>query len=252
MSASLVPRQRRYGQLDCIVVDGGEDPRIAVVLCHGYGAPGHDLASLSAEWVNLLGERAGEFRFIFPAAPDSMADQGMPDARAWWPINMAQLAEAVQASRFDELHEHEPEGLARARELLTAAVAEARADFPAGTAPLVLGGFSQGAMLALDTSLRGLEEPPALLMLFSGTMLCRAAWQAAAGRLAGTSVFQSHGTLDPILPASSAETLRELLGAAGVTVEFHSFIGPHTIDVDAISRTSQALARVADSSPPDA
>lgn len=246
---SLVPRQVRYGQLECIVVDGGDAPRIAVVLCHGYGAPGHDLAGLSAEWVDLLGEQAGEFRFVFPAAPGSLAEEGMPDARAWWPINMARLAEAVQASRFEELHEHEPEGMEQAREALAAVVTEVKADMQGAATPLVLGGFSQGAMLALDTALRGLEEPPALLLEFSGTLVCRPAWQPSIDRLAGTSVFQSHGTLDPILPFASAEALREMLLAAGVQVDFHSFIGPHTIDVDAISRSAQALVRLAQISP---
>ena len=43
--------------------------------------------------------------------------------------------------------------------------------------PLVLGGFSQGAMLAMDTALRGSIAPPQLLIQFSGTVICRPQWQ---------------------------------------------------------------------------
>ena len=78
----------RIEALDCIVVDGGPSPKIAVVICHGYGASYDDLAPLSPEWIGMLGDQSGEFRFVFPDAPHSLADVGMPQGRAWWPIDM--------------------------------------------------------------------------------------------------------------------------------------------------------------------
>ncbi len=216
----LQPRQARYGALDCIVVDGGPSPTIPVVLCHGYGAPGHDLAGIAPEWISLLGQTAAEFRFVFPAAPHTLAELGMPDGRAWWPINMAALAAAAQANSFDELHDKEPPGLDEARELLCGAISEIKAECNGGSAAMVLGGFSQGAMLTLDTSLRADIDPPKLLFLFSGTVVCQSKWQAhLSSRLAHTRVYQSHGMIDPILPYSSAERLRELIAEAGVDAE---------------------------------
>ena len=73
----------RIGSLDCIVVDGGTDPSIGVVICHGYGASYDDLAGLSNEWISLLGDQGGKFRFVFPDAPNSLAELGMPQGRAW-------------------------------------------------------------------------------------------------------------------------------------------------------------------------
>ena len=71
-------RQVRYGSLDCIVFDslpeaideqeGGSDktnvakPKVAVVLCHGYGAPGHDLAGLATQWIRIMGDAADAIR----------------------------------------------------------------------------------------------------------------------------------------------------------------------------------------------
>jgi phospholipase/carboxylesterase len=235
----------RLESLDCIVVDGGPTPKIAVVICHGYGASYEDLAPLSGEWISLLGDRAGDFRFVFPDAPNNLAALGMPEGRAWWPINMAQFAAAIQASRFDELHDHQPPGIVEVREMLCKTIQRVKEDLNGDSTPMVLGGFSQGAMLAMDASLRGDIKPPQLLFQFSSSIVCRPQWQAALSRLAETAVFQSHGTIDPILPYASAVALRQMMTDAGIAVDFHAFVGPHTIDVESIARTAQALADLA-------
>lgn len=232
--------------LDCIIVDGGPSPTIAVVICHGYGASFEDLAPLSAEWISMLGERAGEFRFVFPDAPNTLADLGMPDARAWWPINMARLAEAIQASQFAELHDQEPPGVGLARAAVCKTIEQVKQGLAGDATPLVLGGFSQGAMLAMDTALRGAGAPPDRLFLFSATLICRRQWESAMPRLKQTQVFQSHGRIDPILPFESAVALRDLIQAADVSVEFHTFMGPHTIDGESVARTAGLLAAMID------
>ena len=59
------------GNLECRVLDveGGSPPELAVVLCHGYGAPGDDLVGLASEVLRLHPELMGRVRFYFPAAP---------------------------------------------------------------------------------------------------------------------------------------------------------------------------------------
>ena len=234
----------RIDSLECIVVDGGHSPSIAVVICHGYGASYEDLAPLSGEWIGLLGEHATKFRFVFPDAHHSLAELGMPYGRAWWPINMARLAEAVQASNFDELHDHEPPGIDEARQRLCGTIREVTRELSGDATPLVLGGFSQGAMLTMDASLRGDIVAPQLLLQFSGTIICQTDWQRSLGRLQDAFVFQSHGKIDPILPYSSAVALHQMLIDAGIAVDFHSFVGPHTIDMEAVARSAQAMAQL--------
>ncbi|EMI17726.1 phospholipase/carboxylesterase family protein [Rhodopirellula maiorica SM1] len=240
----LEPRRTLYGSLDCIVIDGGPSPKVLVVLCHGYGAPGTDLASLAFEWITLLGEDAGDFRFVFPAAPQTLAEMGMPDGRAWWPINMAQLAQHVQSSSFSELHTAVPPGIDEARQSLSESITAMKADMDAPTAPLVLGGFSQGAMLTLDTALRGNIDPPQILILFSGTLVCQSHWTASLSRLEQTRVYQSHGNVDPILPYSSAVALSQWLSEADIETEFHSFRGGHTIDGESIEQTAKWMSHL--------
>lgn len=241
----------RIDSLDCIVVDGGPSPRIAVVICHGYGASYEDLAPLSGEWIGLLGENAGRFRFVFPDAHHTLADLGMPYGRAWWPINMARLAEAVQASNFDQLHQHEPPGIEEARQRLGGTIREVMESLDGEATPLVLGGFSQGAMLTMDTSLRGDVPSPQLLLQFSGTIICESQWRSSLKRLKDAFVFQSHGKIDPILPYTSAVALNQMLTGAGISVDFHSFLGPHTIDVESVVRSAQAMYQLASTLPQD-
>ncbi|MDC0278751.1 dienelactone hydrolase family protein [bacterium] len=243
MSSSYL---KRIESLDCIVVDGGESPEILVVVCHGYGATKDDLAPLSGEWILGLGEQAAKYRFVFPNAPHSLAEMGMPFGRAWWPINMAKLAQLVEASEFDELHQHQPPGIDEARQMLSSLIIAGMNELSVAVPRLVIGGFSQGAMLTMDVALRGEIPRPNALIQFSGTMICQQQWEASITNLKPTSVFQSHGTIDPILPFSSAEAVRDLLMGNGIDVDFHSFLGPHTIDLDSIAKSGHLLRQVSD------
>ncbi len=236
--------EKTIGDLNCVVLDGSDDCTVAVVICHGYGAPGDDLVPFGAQWARTLGADAAKVRFVFPYAPLTLAEMGMPSARAWWALNMQKLMLAVEARQFAQLHEHTPPGLDAARETLTRTI-DAVMDSLSGDQPkLVLGGFSQGAMLTMDVALRGLAQPPAALFQMSGTLICRPAWEAAAGRLVDTLVVQSHGRQDPILPFESAEALRDLLLAAKVDVQFVPFMGPHTVGPEMIQASSDVLKQV--------
>ncbi|MCC9599194.1 dienelactone hydrolase family protein [Stieleria sp. JC731] len=252
----IYPQQIRLGSLDCISIEpqsaepDAAPPEALVVLCHGYGAPGTDMVGVVQEWIHLLGESAKRFSFLCPAAPLSLADLGLPSGRAWWALNMARMMEAVQAQRFEELHTETPPGLESARDQLTETINLAveqlaqKLDRSNDEVPLAIGGFSQGAMLTMDTALRGKIPQPDLLVQFSGTVICQPEWEAAAESLRQTKVFQSHGTVDPILPFASAERLRDLLTAADVDLKFHDFYGPHSIDGVSIETTAMMLQQL--------
>ncbi len=209
---AYVPSRARYGRLNTYVVDGGAKPNALAIFSHGYGAPGHDLVGLATEIFDALGEESGYWRFVFPEAPMSLAELGMPTGRAWWEINMQQLVMLSAAGRWDLVRAEEPPGIRDAGQMLAEAVgeivAELRGPKSEASVPLVLGGFSQGAMLSMETALRGLASSPQGLILFSGTLVCEKQWrELAPDRLRGLPVFQSHGRQDPILPYQAAEWL---------------------------------------------
>jgi len=227
-----------FGELSCVVTggddrEGGGDGPV-IVLLHGFGAPGTDLVSL---W-RVLDVPRGT-RFVFPAAPlDLSYAYGMGDARAWWMIDMAALDAAVRSGTFREFGKEIPEGLAdsRAKLIATLDAIEARMKPSA----LMLGGFSQGAMLSLDVALHT-TRPIASLALMSGTLLAEEVWAPLLAARKGLPVVQSHGTHDPILPFVVAEKLRDRLTAAGLEVDFVPFRGQHEIP-PVVLQTLGALA----------
>ena len=232
------------GGLRCVVAQAGsEPPPLLVVLCHGFGAPGEDLVGLAPELVRLRPELE-RARFVFPAAPLSLGFTGMGEGLAWWTIDFQKMEAAHREGEagLRRLRTETPEGLPKARRLLREAldVACQQANLPLSRA--VLGGFSQGAMVTTDVALR-LEEAPAGLCLLSGTLLSEPEWRRLAPARAGLGVFQSHGTMDPLLPFSTAEALRDLLSGAGLKVDFHPFDDQHTIPREVMGPLAEFLAQ---------
>ena len=238
--------EETLGTLDCTVIDFGARPQIAVILCHGYGAPGSDLVGLAETIAERIGDQASQFRFVFPAAPLHPIEFADFGGRAWWPINMAALLAASQSHSFSQLHDQSPPGIEEATATLARCVGDVLASLGAGPR-YVLGGFSQGAMLTMNLALSGEVPPPELLVLFSGTLVRRRQWQESllGGRLSRTEVLQSHGRQDPILPFSSAEALHRLLQASQPRAELVAFDGPHTIAMPAIDNLALRLRRLA-------
>lgn len=234
------------GRLTCRIVDAlpaGKPPEYIVVLCHGFGAPGTDLVPFGPELLEHSPVLAERVQFVFPEAPLDLADLGMPGGRAWWHLDMLKLQMAVATGEIRDLREEQPEGLEFARQRLLAVIAEWSARTGVPVSRFVLGGFSQGSMLATDVTLH-LDENPAGLIVLSGTLLNEADWRALAPRRAGLSVIQSHGKDDPILPYVCAELLRDMLCEVGAKVEFVSFRGGHGIPMEVFDKVASALERL--------
>lgn len=213
---------------------GGDGP--AIVLCHGFGAPGEDLVSL---WRAIDAGRG--VRWIFPEAPLSLGPAYM-GGRAWWLIDMAKLDEAIRTGRRDELAESVPVGMDKAREALESCLAELEEKHGLVRERTILGGFSQGAMISTEIALHA-KKPFAGLAILSGTLLCRDRWKAAATESAPSiHAVQSHGRRDPLLPFSLAEELRDILRGAGGTVDFVTHNGAHEIPQSALDGLAK-LAR---------
>jgi phospholipase/carboxylesterase len=225
----------------------GESPasaRLAVVLCHGYGAPGDDLVSLAPEVFRAAPSLEPRLRFVFPEAPLALSAMGPWESRAWWPLDEGVLDAAITRGSPIETVRVVPSELPALRETLDRLLADLERAEGIPVSHAVLGGFSQGAMLATDVALR-LPVSPAGLCIFSGTVLDLDEWIRLAAARRGMPTLVSHGRQDPLLSFRAAETLCDLLAGAGVAVEFVPFNGTHTISPEgftAFVRFLQTLA----------
>ena len=224
----------------------------AVILCHGFGAPGTDLVGVGEAVRAQRPDLAERVVFHFPAAPTSLADRGMPGGRAWWWIDLNRLATLAAAGRADEFTREIPPEIDTVRGQLDACLAGLleRDGLPGGR--LVLGGFSQGAMLTADYALRS-PDPLGGLCLFSGALVADEHWGEWAKNCPTRHVFQSHGRFDTVLPFRSGERLRDLLTDAGHGVDFLAFDGPHTITAGGLAglvRRIDAVLADVDAPPP--
>ena len=223
---------------DLLVRMVGKSPPAAttsVVLMHGFGAGGEDLVGLARE----LGPQPN-VRFLFPAAP--LLLEGDPDgARAWWMIDFARLERMQRSGRDQRSVDEIPDGLAEARAAIDSLLDQLAAD---GTQRIILGGFSQGSMLALDVALHR-QAPIAGLALMSTTHINGAAWKERLERVRGVPIFMSHGSRDPLLPFATARDLRDLLAAAGADVDWVEFPGGHEIPRPVLAGVARLITRVA-------
>ena len=236
-------RTVEWGGLHTHVVDAlpeGTAAELAVVICHGFGAPGSDLVPLAGELLQLAPELAAKTCFIFPEAPLSLDSMGMYGARAWWHLDVARITAAVAAGELRDQRGEMPDGAVASREMLLSLVAELSSSTGLPSSQIVLGGFSQGSMLATDVALR-MPEPPAALCVLSGTLLCEEEWRTLAGESGPIPTLQSHGHQDQILPFQGAEWLRDMLIEVGWPVDFVAFHGGHTIPLEALSRLAELL-----------
>ena len=214
---------------------GGDGPTI--VLLHGFGAPGDDLVPLA----DVMRVPAAT-RWIFPEGPLSLS-MGFGDSRAWWMIDMARLEADRAAGRIRDLSAEVPPGLLQAREALETFLTTLPRVMPIDQKKMVIGGFSQGAMLSCDLVMRS-AFPFAGLIQLSGSLLAKQDWRPSVGKRAGLPVFQSHGTQYPILPYVMAERLRDELTLAGLSIEWHSFRGGHEIPDPILNQLSEFITKV--------
>ena len=227
-------QKREIGPLDCTIVGSYEDNpdlQLVVVLCHGFGAPGTDLVPLAEEILGTSTMDPAKVTFIFPAAPLLLEAFGGFESRAWWMINMQGLADMMEASDFSQLRTAVPPGIIEAREMLTATLEEILETAHLSWDQLVIGGFSQGAMLTAETVLNSFNNPLALVQM-SGTLICENQWREKIHGHRGLKVLQSHGKIDPVLPFQASQWLKDLFVENGCDVDYLPFQGVHTIPLE--------------------
>ena len=189
-----------------------------LVLMHGVGSNERDLFSLADQ----IPDR---FCVISLRAPYCMA----PGSFSWFDFSI----EPGGARSIDEEQE------AASRAVLAQTVASAAEQLGIAAERVVVGGFSQGGIMALSLLL----TQPALMqaaLVWHGRMLPQMAAQAAAhDALRGRQLWLSHGTHDNVIPVAHAQAIAHYVQTLPVALTYREFPSAHEI------RPSELAATVA-------
>ena len=226
---------RKLGTLQCLEVPcaNPQDEATAdcIILFHGFGADAYDLRSLSEV---MSPQRPTQW--LFPQGIIEVPIGPGWTGRAWWEIDIAALEAAAMKGTPRDLSVEVPPGLAKVRPRVFEMIEKLGIPWNR----IILGGFSQGAMLATDLFLRAPQAPKGLIIL-SGALLNKTEWKDLATHRAGSKFFLSHGTKDTVLAHKGAAQLETILTGAGLKGSLMTFEGGHEIPMPVIQKTNEYL-----------
>ncbi len=232
MVASAMARPPRVPSLSAIT-KGGKGPP-TVVLLHGY-------CSSEKDWLPFLKSihMPPSTRFIFPRGPQSeKRTDGAPTGRAWWHLDLA--SNMRDGALGADLSAEKPAGIVVAAQAVRALLAR-RGN--RASQPFILGGFSQGAMVAAQVAFQS-DEPLRALVLLSGAPVDEASWRQNYAHRKGLHVFMSHGRTDPILSFEIADRMHAEMAAAGMLVTWFPFDGGHEIPAEVVVALNEFLVHL--------
>jgi phospholipase/carboxylesterase len=204
--------------LERIEIDTAADPDAAVIWLHGLGADGHDFEPIVPE-LALPGVRA--LRFVFPHAPvRAVTINGGAQMRAWYDID----PRSPLAGERDI-----GESAAAVEALVAEQVARGIA-----TKRIVLAGFSQGGVIALQAGLRYREPLAGIMGLSTYLHDPEHLIDRISLENAGIPIFMAHGLMDPMIPITRAITSRETLRALNYPIEWHEYSMGHSVCLEEI------------------
>jgi phospholipase/carboxylesterase len=185
----------------------GGDPAGAVVLFHGRGADEHDLFPLL--------DALDPDRRLIGVAPRGPLELP-PGGAHWYAVHRVGFPDP---QTFDATYRV-------ATEWLDGWLTDNEFEHDR----VVLGGFSQGAVMAYALGLGTGRPRPAGIVALSGFIPTVESWELDRGNVAGLPVAIGHGTFDPVIAVDFGRTARDRLQQLDADVTFAEAPMPHTID----------------------
>ena len=215
--------------LPAIEIETKPKPSHAVIWLHGLGADGNDFVPVVKELkLPPLG-----IRFVFPHAPmRPVTINGGFVMRAWYDIAYQELA-------FKE----DERGLRESQKLIEELIVrENTRSIPSSR--IVLAGFSQGGVLALQTGLRQSKLLAGLMALSSYLPMSPMIEVERNAASNSVPIFMGHGITDNIVPLALGRMSRDTLIKLGYEVEWHQYTMPHSVCPEELADIGVWLKRV--------
>jgi len=197
-----------------------------IIWMHGLGADGNDFVPI----VNELKLPEGKhIKFIFPHAPERPVtiNNGYV-MRAWYDISNTNCE--------DEL------GIRNSQKAIDALI-ENEIQNGIVSHNIILAGFSQGGVMALQVGLRHTSQLGGIIALSCYLPLADMLVDEAESVNATIPIFMSHGSQDSVILISRAVTSKEKLLATDYPVEWHEYPMAHSVCMEEIEDISHWLLR---------
>lgn len=189
-----------------------------VVVMHGRGADANDLAGIAP----MIDGPAG-YRFVFPNAPNAWeAAPGMTFGFTWFD-GLPPDANSLRSARK------------RLGEFLDAALKR----FPTPAGKVLLAGFSQGALMALEVGLR--RDDIAGIVAMSGALDERDLPELSSRKERRLLII--HGTLDEMINVNMARRARRVLESHGLDPEYHEFPMGHQVTQESMAVVGEFIRK---------
>lgn len=196
-----------------------QDADKVIILLHGRGASAADIIRLGD---TLAGSESQNIAFMAPQATNS----------TWYPISgfvpQDQLAPWLESA------------LMVIDEAVDSAIAAGIANDK-----IIVGGFSQGAMLSLEYASRGRRKIGGVIA-FSGSLIGPVDQpHAPLADVSGMPMFIGCGTNDSWIPARAAQKTADLFAEAGANVDVRIYDGmEHMINQDEVEGAAKLIASI--------
>ena len=191
-----------------------------LVLMHGVGSNERDLMGL-APYV------PPQFHVLSLRAPYAMGQ----DAHAWF-----QFTVDADGTRHINVPQEQ-----KSREIVQHTVQLAASQLGVPAERVVVGGFSQGGIMALSLLLTQPQLLRAAMIWHSRLLPEALPVQAPAEAMEGKALWVSHGTYDNVIPLTSAHAIRDHANALPLTLSYHEYPGAHEIRPEELSASMQWL-----------
>tara|TARA_R110002073_G_scaffold94594_8_gene219938 strand:- start:232 stop:912 length:681 start_codon:yes stop_codon:yes gene_type:complete len=216
--------------LPVIQLETGPSPIYTIIWMHGLGADGNDFVPI-VEALNLPADIP--VRFIFPHAPmlPVSINNGLV-MRSWYDIRNPQL------DRFED------ESGIRASQKAIETLIEQEIQNSMTSNHILLAGFSQGGVMALQVGLRYASKLAGIMALSCYLALAKTLEAEACSVNSSIPIFMAHGSDDPIVSISQAKTARKLLLDAQYPLEWHQYPMEHSVCAEEIVDISNWLRQI--------
>ena len=178
-----------------------QKPKNAVILCHGYGGDGNDISILANYWKNYLPDTI----FLCPDAPEKCAVSSV--GYQWFDLMDQSKQQILTKSLVAEMK-------------LNQLIDEVKVQNNLEANKIILGGFSQGCMISLQTGIKRKDKINSIIG-YSGKIIDTE--HLSRNIVSRPKVILMHGDKDEIVPINFFLEAKEFFIKNNYPVELKSF-----------------------------